>query len=91
MTTPTVTELPVQLEPTTADSFLESGPVLRELDRRTNDGIDVRMLWAQGDDCVAIAVFDAKTGDAFEIRVEGAAALDAFNHPFAHAAVHGKH
>jgi hypothetical protein len=74
MTTPTVIELPLHLEPTTPDSFLDvpgsaaAAPVIRELDRRRSDGIDVRLLWNQTDDQVMVAVFDAKTGDAFQIR-----------------------
>jgi hypothetical protein len=96
MTTPTVTELPLRLEPTTADSFLDFGPertiappVIRELDRRRSDGIDVRLLLNQTDDRVVVAVFDAKTGDAFEIEVEGGEALDVFHHPYPHAAFRG--
>jgi hypothetical protein len=92
MTTPTITELPLRLESTAADSFLDRAvvaPVLRELDRRRRDGIDVRLLWNQSDDHVVVAVFDAKTGDAFELEVEGRDALDAFHHPYAHAAFLG--
>jgi hypothetical protein len=96
MTTPTITELPLHLEPTTADPFLDVGaecaaatPLIRELDRRRSDGIDVRLLWNQTDEQVVVAVFDAKTGDAFEIEVEGREALDAFHHPYAHAAFRG--
>jgi hypothetical protein len=88
MTTPTITELPLHLEPTAADPFLDVGaecaaatPLIRELDRRRSDGIDVRLLWNQTDEQVVVAVFDAKTGDAFEIEVEGREALDAFHHP----------
>ena len=96
MTTPTVTELPLHLEPTTADSFLDvvpgsagAAPVIRELDRRRSDGIDVRLLWNQTDDQVMVAVFDTKTGDAFQIEVHARESLDAFNHPYAHAAFRG--
>jgi hypothetical protein len=92
MTTPTVTELPRRLEPTTADPFLDPGAqggaalAIRELDRRTSDGIDVRLLWNQTDDRVLVAVVDAKTGDAFDIEVEVGEGLAAFHHPYAHAA-----
>jgi len=96
MTTPSITELPMRLEPTTADSCLDCEPnratppaVIRELDRRHSDGIDVRLLWNQTDDQLVVAVFDAKTGDAFEIEIEGHDAADAFHHPYAHAAVRG--
>jgi hypothetical protein len=96
MTTPTITELPLQLEPTGADPFIDAGadraaaaPVIRELDRRHSDGIDVRLLWNQTADQIVVSVFDAKTGDAFEIQVEAREALDAFRHPYAHAAFRG--
>ena len=39
----------------------------RELDRRTGDGIEVRLLWSQNDGHVTVAVTDTKTGEAFEL------------------------
>ena len=61
----------------------------RELDRRSNDGIDVRLLWCEHDGRVLVAVRDAKTGDAFALEVqEGESALDVFRHPYAYAAFH---
>ena len=90
MTTPTVTELLRRLEPTMADPFIDGGaattPAIRELDRRTSDGIDVRLLWNQNDDQVIVAVADARTGDDFEIEVARHEAMDAFHHPYVHAA-----
>ena len=60
---------------------------LRELDHRTTDGIDVRLLWHQGEDRVLVAVSDAKTGAAFTVAVEdGRRAYDVFHHPYAYAA-----
>ena len=42
----------------------------RELDSRTTDGIEVRLLWNERDGRVyLVAVNDAKTGDAFSIEV----------------------
>ena len=62
----------------------------RELDRRSSDGIDVRLLWCEQDGRVLVAVRDAKTGDAFAVEVqEGERALDVFAHPYAYAAYHG--
>jgi hypothetical protein len=94
MTTPNVTEIARHLEPTTPDPFLAgettgeiARPVLRELDHRRNDGIDVRLLWSEVDDQVSVAVSDARTGDAFVIAVEGHEARDAFQHPYAYAAL----
>jgi hypothetical protein len=94
MTTPSVTELPLRRDSSiSSDSFLDSAParpaaasVLRELDRRQSDGIDVRLLWNQTDDQVVVEVFDAKTGDAFELRAPPHQALDVFHHPYAYSA-----
>jgi hypothetical protein len=59
---------------------------VRELDRRSTDGIDVRLLWSPRDERVLVAVNDAKTGAAFTITVrEHERALDVFHHPFAYA------
>jgi hypothetical protein len=58
----------------------------RELDSRTSDGIEVRLLWNPCDGQVSVAVDDTKTGQAFELRVRhGDRPLDVFNHPFAYA------
>jgi hypothetical protein len=62
---------------------------MRELDRRHSDGIHVRLLWSEPDNRVAVAVADAKTGDAFVVEVrDGDSALDVFHHPYAYAAWH---
>jgi hypothetical protein len=61
--------------------------ITRELDRRTGDGIEVRLLWCQNDGHVTVAVTDTKTGEAFEVPVrEGEHARDVFHHPYAYAA-----
>lgn len=58
----------------------------RELDRRTSDGLEVRLLWQPLDNGVSVAVSDAKTGEAFEVEVRpGQRALDVFHHPYAYA------
>jgi hypothetical protein len=58
-----------------------------ELDRRTSDGIDVRLLWCQNDDQVTMAVTDTKTGETFEVPIrEGERALEVFRHPYVYAA-----
>ena len=62
---------------------------LRELDARSGDGIEVRLLWYPASDTVAVAVFDATHGEAFELAVAAAEALDSFQHPFAYAAFRG--
>jgi hypothetical protein len=59
----------------------------RELDHRSSDRIDVRLLWRQRDNRVIVAVADGKTGERFTIDVrDGENAHDVFHHPFAHAA-----
>jgi hypothetical protein len=63
---------------------------LRELDHRSNDGIDVRLLWSPNDDHVIVIVADAKTGERFELDVhDGESPLDVFRHPYAYAAWRG--
>jgi hypothetical protein len=60
--------------------------LMRELDHRSNDGIDVRLLWNQHDGRVVVAVHDAKTDEGFTVEVlEGERALDVFHHPYAYA------
>ena len=58
----------------------------RELDSRESDGILVRLLWRSIADAITIAVTDARSGEHFEVAVEGRHALHAFHHPFAYAA-----
>jgi hypothetical protein len=61
---------------------------IRELDHRTNDGLDVRMLWDPGENRVTVAVDDARTGESFEIEVgPGVSPLDVFHHPFAYTPI----
>jgi hypothetical protein len=59
----------------------------RELHHRSNDGIDVWLMWDPGTDSVHVRVRDSKAGSAFEIPVASpASAMDVFHHPFAYAA-----
>jgi hypothetical protein len=60
-----------------------------ELDYRSSDGIEVSLRWRRSDDQVFVRVADAKSGERFEIPVDGEHALDAFRHPFAYAAWQG--
>jgi hypothetical protein len=61
--------------------------LLRELDHRSNHGIDVWLLWRERDNRVIVSVADEKTGERFTIDVpEGERALEVFNHPYAYAA-----
>lgn len=58
---------------------------LRELDHRTNDGIEVQLLWDPRTDRVSVALTDARSGEMLHFDVDGADALDAFRHPYAYA------
>ncbi len=63
---------------------------LRELDRRSNDRIDVRLLWRERDDRVVVVVADEKTGARFKLVVrDDEQVLDVFHHPYAYAAYRG--
>jgi hypothetical protein len=66
-----------------------SNPQTRELDRRTDGGIDVRLLWNSDTDAVIVAVHDTLTGELFELGVEPSDALFAFRHPYAYASLPG--
>jgi hypothetical protein len=61
----------------------------RELAHRTNDGIDVTLFWSKASNRVTISVFHVRDATALEFEVDGADALDAFNHPYAYAASGG--
>jgi hypothetical protein len=58
----------------------------RELAHRTSNGVEVTLLWLPADDRLVVSVVDARLGEAFEIDVDAAEALDAFHHPYAYAA-----
>jgi hypothetical protein len=62
-----------------------SRKAIRELDRRTNDSIDVRLLWNSVTGQVVVAVRDARTAESFELQVAAGDALFAFHHPYAYA------
>jgi hypothetical protein len=60
--------------------------LMRELDHRSSNGIDVRLMWCERDGRVHVAVTDNKTGEAFTVEVrEGESAANIFQHPFAYA------
>ena len=61
----------------------------RELAHRSNDGIEVTLFWSKASNRVTISVYHARSATALEFDVDGADALDAFNHPYAYAATGG--
>ena len=61
--------------------------LIRELDSRAGDGLEVRLLWRPHDDAVLVAVADSRSGETFTIEVrEGEQPRHVFHHPFAYAA-----
>jgi len=61
----------------------------RELAVRSSNGIEVGLYWSKVTNRVTVEVFDQRFDDGFEFEVDGAHALDAFNHPYAYAAARG--
>ena len=57
-----------------------------ELAHRSGDGMDVTLVWVQGndEDKVIVCVCDWREGAYFEIRAVPYLALDVFYHPFAY-------
>lgn len=61
----------------------------KELDFRANDGVEVALLWREGDERLIVEVVDTKVADAFRLEVAASEAFDAFHHPYAYAAFRG--
>jgi hypothetical protein len=61
----------------------------KELDARSGDGLEVRLLWQAGTD-VLVEILDARRDERVVFRVAAHRALDAFRHPFAYAARAGE-
>ena len=61
-----------------------TGPRVRELAAREDDGLSVVLRWHPCENAVSLKVSDAKSGERFEVAVESRHALDAFRHPFAY-------
>jgi hypothetical protein len=63
--------------------------VRKELAHRNSDGIDVWLLWSPAADELFVVVHDRRVDELFELEVDACHALDAFEHPYAHAAFRG--
>jgi hypothetical protein len=61
----------------------------QELDHRSNDGLEVWLLWTKADGRLFVLVHDERRGSSFELDVDAASAFDAFAHPYAYAAFRG--
>jgi hypothetical protein len=57
--------------------------MIRELDHRRSDGIDVTLLWNVRTNSVFVSVVDERYDNGFQFRVRASDALDAFRHPYA--------
>ena len=57
-----------------------------ELAHRSNEGLDVTLVWMQDDDedTTVVCVCDWREGAHFEIPAQPYLALDVFYHPFAY-------
>lgn len=60
-------------------------PEWRELATRQGDGLEISLLWSKSADRVKVSVLDQKREESFEIHIDAAEALSAFEHPFAYA------
>jgi hypothetical protein len=63
---------------------------LYELASRESGGIEVALLWNGAEDRVLLTVRDRRTGEWFVSGVDGADALEAYRHPFAHIERRGR-
>ena len=63
-----------------------AAPHTRELAARESDGVHVVLLWHPDENALTVSVEDSRIGDRFQLAVAPDRALDAFYHPFAHAA-----
>jgi hypothetical protein len=59
----------------------------RELAYREHDGLEITLVWDAASNQVSVAVVDAREELSFSLLVPGDRALDAFNHPYAYAAL----
>jgi hypothetical protein len=70
-------------------SPITSPHLFDELDHRSNDGIDVSLLWNRDDGGLVVLLVDTKSDEILELAAAPEQALDVFNHPYAHAAFRG--
>ena len=63
------------------------GEGISELSSRSENGVDVALVWQQHDDTAFVVVVDHRTNEAFVLDVhENDNALELFHHPYAYAA-----
>jgi hypothetical protein len=71
------------------NSTLTSDTPLRELCSRSNDGIEVALLWTPGTEQLRVAVVDLRTNQSFDLPVDPGHAMQVFHHPYPYAAERG--
>jgi hypothetical protein len=59
---------------------------MTELAHRSNNGLDVALLWSRSTGNLFVEVEDIRTGESFTLDAPRHRALDVYNHPFAYAA-----
>ena len=59
---------------------------MTELAHRTDNGIDVSLLWSRQTGELVVTVSDLRTDESFTLDAPRHRALDVFNHPYAYAA-----
>jgi hypothetical protein len=57
-----------------------------ELDYRHSGRLDLYLLWHRDLEAVSLTIQDSRSGRSLELPVANDRALQAFRHPFAHAA-----
>ena len=63
------------------------GEGISELSSRSENGVDVALVWQQRDNRAFVVVVDHRTNDAFVLDVhENDSALELFHHPYAYSA-----
>ena len=60
-----------------------------DLASRESGGLEISLFWCASTDETKVTVVDRRSGEEFELPVEGADALAAFYHPFAFMARQG--
>ena len=66
----------------TSPGLRERDPQPRELAHRSNDGLEVTLLWHPARDELTVCGSDHRTGVRFEIRPEHHLALEVYYHPY---------
>jgi hypothetical protein len=61
--------------------------VIRELAHRSDEGLEVSLLWKETTDELIVTVVDATSGELLEVAAQQENALDVFDHPFAYPAL----